>query len=392
MTFDQYSICSFGCLYCFSQYQKGIGKAKKNYRQSQLKAVNVEKVKRIFQEPDSSQFGPFVRERRVMQWGGLADPFDENERLCGVGLELLRFFREIDYPLSFSTKATWWLDDERYRELFAGNKKWHVKVSIITGDERKAKIIERGVPAPRERLAAIRLLTHLECGGATLRLRPFVIGVSSPGHCELIKEAGKNGAVSVSTEFFCLEMRSKSLRAILPTMSREAGYNMLLFYKKQSRGAGYLRLNRNIKKRYIDEMEEAATTNGMKFYVSDADFKERSANGCCCGLNEEWNYSRGQFCQALVLCRRNGRVRWEEIAAELEYAKTFLWKQASGYNCNSSERRAQFDKHTMYDYIRWLWNNPTAGQSPYKMYGGIMKPADKDEEGNLIYEYDESRA
>ena len=27
MTFDTYSNCSFGCIYCFSQYQRGIGGA-----------------------------------------------------------------------------------------------------------------------------------------------------------------------------------------------------------------------------------------------------------------------------------------------------------------------------------------------------------------------------
>ena len=31
MTFDTYSNCSFGCVYCFSQYQRGIGGGKESY-------------------------------------------------------------------------------------------------------------------------------------------------------------------------------------------------------------------------------------------------------------------------------------------------------------------------------------------------------------------------
>lgn len=31
LTFDTYSNCSFGCVYCFSQYQRGIGGAKDDY-------------------------------------------------------------------------------------------------------------------------------------------------------------------------------------------------------------------------------------------------------------------------------------------------------------------------------------------------------------------------
>ena len=28
MTFDTYSNCSYGCLYCFSQFQRGVGASK----------------------------------------------------------------------------------------------------------------------------------------------------------------------------------------------------------------------------------------------------------------------------------------------------------------------------------------------------------------------------
>ena len=42
---------------------------------------------------------------------------------------------------------------------------------------------------------------------------------------------------------------------------------------------------------------------------------------------------------------------------------------------------------SMAGYMRWLWNNPQAGQNPYKMFEGIIIPIGKDEEGNLIYKY-----
>lgn len=42
---------------------------------------------------------------------------------------------------------------------------------------------------------------------------------------------------------------------------------------------------------------------------------------------------------------------------------------------------------SMADYMRWLWNNPTHGQSPYKLFEGILKPDGKDENGDLIYYY-----
>ena len=104
MTFDTYSNCSFGCIYCFSQFQRGIGSAKGKYLRKEVHAVSVDRIKKIFLEPDDSQFGNYIKARKVMQWGGLSDQFDEFERRYGVTLELLKFFREIDYPIEIKTR------------------------------------------------------------------------------------------------------------------------------------------------------------------------------------------------------------------------------------------------------------------------------------------------
>lgn len=48
MTLDTYSNCSFGCVYCFSQYQRGIGNTKDSYFAKDVKCVNVDKIKKIF--------------------------------------------------------------------------------------------------------------------------------------------------------------------------------------------------------------------------------------------------------------------------------------------------------------------------------------------------------
>ena len=393
MTFDQYNNCGFSCVYCFSQYQRALGGAKSGYVGRDIKAVKLEKFKKIFEQPESSQFGEYVKQRKVMQWGGLSDPFCHLERKLGAGLELLRYLRSIDYPVCFSTKGTWWLDDARYAELFKDNPKWNVKFSIITLDAEKAAAIERGVRPPLERIAAMEKLVKLNAGGATLRLRPFIIGVSNPQHQELIKLAGAAGATAITTEFFCLERRSTYFKTKgLPVIKEQCGFDILEFYAKFSSGSGYLRLNRNIKRPFVDEMEAAAKQAGMRFYVSDAHFKERCSNGCCCGLPPTWNYSRGQFAEALVLCKKNGRVTWDEIAEGATFLTGIKWVKAEGFNTNSAEKRARFQRHSLLDYMRWLWNNPNAGQSPYTMFGGIMKPASKDANGNLVYEYDPTRA
>lgn len=57
VTFDTYSNCAFGCVYCFSQYQRGIGGAKEDYLAKHVKAVNPEKIKKLFSgEEKTNQF------------------------------------------------------------------------------------------------------------------------------------------------------------------------------------------------------------------------------------------------------------------------------------------------------------------------------------------------
>lgn len=394
MTFDTYSNCSFGCMYCFSQYQRGIGGAKEAYLKKEVHPVNVKRIKAMFTDPDkhAGQFAEYIKQRRVMQWGGLSDQFDGFERKYGQTLELLKFFKEIDYPLCFSTKSTWWTQDERYMELVRGQKNWNFKFSIITLDENKARIIERGVPTPLQRLDAIERIANADAGGATLRLRPFIIGVSTPSYLDLIREAGNRGASALSTEFFCVEQRSQTLREFMPTLSDLCGFDVMAFYKKYSVAQGYLRLNRKIKAPFIHNMRDLCKEVGMRFYVSDAHFKELCCNGSCCGLPADWNYSKGQFCEALQIAKQKGVVYYSDIRKDIEELHSgYDWGKATGFNANSSEKRAQFYGMSMADYMRWLWNNPQAGQSPYKLFEGVLQPVGKDGEGNIIYKYNTAR-
>ncbi len=388
LTLDTYSNCSFGCVYCFSQYQRGTGSGKEAYLNKNVRCVPIEKTKRILSGQDKkSQFYEYVKDRRPIQYGGLSDQFDGYERKYGKTYELLKYLKEINYPICFSTKSAWVFFNDKYRELFRGADNWNMKFSIITLDEEAARKIEVGVPSPQERLAAMHEYTQLSKGGATLRLRPFIIGVSDKTYLDLIREAAKAGATAVTTEFFCLEMRSVNhAREHYNTISEVCGFDIVDFYRKHSSGSGYLRLNRKIKEPYIQKMQALCKELGLRFYVSDAHFKECSDNCCCCALNPNWNYSRGHFAGALQIAKKTGRVQWKDIEPDM-YFLNFPWKYAIGFNTNTSEAKATFEGMTMRDYLHFLWNNPKRGQSPYKIFAGVLVPDGLDEDRNIIYKY-----
>jgi len=392
MTFDTYSNCSFGCVYCFSQYQRGIGNGKEAYKSKQVKCVNVERIKRMFTLQQHSEFEKYIAARKTMQWGGLSDQFDGYERKYGKTLELLRFFKSINYPICFSTKSDWVFHDDRYMELFEGQENWNMKFSIITLDEKDAAKVEKGVASPKKRLEAMKRYSEVNPkGGATLRLRPFVLGMTDKTYEDLIVAAHDNGASAVTTEFFCLERRAvNTARENYAVLNEVCGADIVDFYARHSEGSGYLRLNRRIKEPYIMKMKDLCEKLGMRFYVSDAHFKECCDGSCCCGLPDSWDYSRGNFSYALQLCKKNGQVKFSDIYGEMGFFTDKL-PSINGITSGSCRASAKFRGKTMPDVLRYYWNNPNAGQSPYRMFGGVMKPSGKDENGDVVYEYDQSR-
>jgi len=398
MTFDTYNKCSFNCLYCFSYNQKGVDTQKgghKNYQQGDLSWVNVEYIKKMFTGLNKSQFDDYIKKKITMQWGGLADQFDMYEKQTGKTLELLKFFDEIDYPLSFSTKSTWFTQDERYMSIIRKHAhNWHFKFSIINLNEQTAKLMEKGVDTPKNRLKAIKVLADAGLH-VTIRLRPFIIGYSNKDdeHLELIKLAKEAGADSISTEFFCLEQRADAfLKDRYKQMSDIIGFDLMQFYKKHSIKRGYLRLNYQIKKKYVKEMKELCDDIGMRFHISDAHHKEKSCNGSCCGLPCSFKYSRGQFTEALIIAKEKGEVRFKDISKNLEHFKDTLWAEATGMNTGSSSKRYKMANIQLIEFMRNKWNNPNDTNSPYKYFNGVVYPIGKDEENNLIYKYDYEKA
>jgi DNA repair photolyase len=391
MTLDTYSNCSFGCVYCFSQYQRGVGAGKEAYLSKKVKSINPDKVKKIF-DGEKSQFQNFVKQKRPIQYGGLSDQFDGYERKYGITYEVLKHLKELNYPICFSTKSTWVFHDQKYIDLFTGQDNWNMKFSIITLDEEDAKKIEVGVDSPKKRLEAMEIYSKLNKGGATLRLRPFILGVSDKTYEELIREAHKHGATALTTEFFCLEMRSvEQAKEHYKVLSDCCGFDIVDFYRKHSNGSGYLRLNRKVKEPYVKRMKELCKELGMRFYVSDAHFKECCDNACCCGLPPEWNYVRGHFGGALQIAKRKGYVTFSEIHKDMKHWEGFDAVDAEGcqFCGGSTASTAKFLGLTMAQYLRYLWNTPKSGKSPYKLFDRVLVPEGKDEHGDLIYRYNE---
>ena len=392
VTFDTYSKCSYNCLYCFSWYQKTLdsvgGKKHKDYQSMPLKIVNMGGIVKLFEGKTSNPFiKSHIARQKVIQFGGLADQFDEHERKHGATLEILKYLRGLKYPLTFSTKAIWWLKDDRYREIFKDMDNWNLKISIINLDEHRASKIEKGAPKPVDRVNAFKNY-DMNKGGATLRLRPFIIGLSDVNdeYLELIKMSASQGISAVSCEFLCLENRAtQQTKTRYFEISKVIGFDLHKYYRANSENTGLLRLNRGVKLPYVKKMKELCDKLNLRLYFSDSHVKDYSCNGCCCGLPDSWNYERSQYTEALMIAKEKGFVKFGDfISEELRYS-TIL--RDVNYHGKGAEERSKYVGMSIYEYFRKYWNDLHSHKGIYKYFYGILSPKGRDEEGNIIFYY-----
>lgn len=403
MTLDTYDNCSFQCVYCFSYFQRAVGSGKEDYLHHKVRTINVERVKQLFRgEIPKSQFNAYINQRFVLQWGGLSDGFDYYERKFRQSLDLLRFFTEIDYPLSISSKGVWSIDDPEYVEAYkaaAGHIHW--KESIITADEQKAHRIERGVATTRQRFDFLYKLGKLGIP-TTFRFRPFILGVSADFPFtnrsaeqieEIFKMAEDAGCYSATTEFLCLESRaSNTAKQRYDILAEVSGIPQFELYRTRSQArAGLLRLNYDDKRPYIDAMLESAHRHNMVMVISDAHHKGRGDNAGCCGLPatgplSKWN--RGQFAEAAQIAKRNGVVHWRDIEPMTRWMHDIPFYRSEGFNHGGTHERVKRIYQNMAEYMHDCWNSTKSMMSPARYFGGELLPATElDSDGDVVYIY-----
>lgn len=394
MTFDTYSNCAHQCVYCFAYFQKAMGTTKDEYLHHRVRSVNVNRIKKMFTEPDkyAGQFAFYIKQRMVLQWGGMSDPLDWYEQNFRKSLELLQFFKEIDYPISISTKGVWSVDDPEYQAVYKDAGNLQMKYSIITANPEYTDALEAGTPTSMERFTALKKLKDMGVAITTLRFRPFVIGASDGTMHKMFELAKWANVDSISTEFLCIERRASSIAMErYKKISEVVGYNVWDYYIENSQQkTGLMRLNYDLKRPYYEEMQRLSAHHNIPFFVSDAHHKERSASAGCCGLPEKGplsNINRGQYAEAILIAKKHGKVFWSDIAPYAEGLKNIPFYRAENFNTSSSAVRAKRRFQNMYDYMHDIWNNPKQGMSPARYFGGVLVPGSTDENGDIVYIY-----
>jgi len=406
MTFDSYSYCSLGCLYCFAYFFKSNNPAIKEVT---LKSTNMDRLISAIQgNPKDARgrlmYKHFYHRKFLLHWGGLADPFCAFENSNGAGYPLLEALGDANYPCLFSFKGAT-IFKEKYLKLFekySEQRNFAFQVSIVTGSDELAKQVEIGVPSPTRRIEALRLLSNM--GYFTiLRLRPFIIGITDEGLDDLLERCLDAGIQGISMEFFAVDGRAnKGMKTRYDWLSKLIGTDNLLRYFKNlspSERGGYMRLNRLVKEPFVKKVYKFCIEHDLVFGCSDPDFKELCTSGSCCAMPDNYppnrlleNWTKNQLTYWIKDCRKKYHktgelceLTFDKVYGEESYlddvALTNDHIRVSGM-CNVERYR-----HTYRSMIKDSWNNLRGGSNPRNYFHGKLMPIGTDDKDNLIFRY-----
>jgi len=375
-----------------------------------LKGVDVDKMERLVtgKMPNDRLWKYFFSKRYIMQWGSMADPFCNFERKNRVGERLIKLFGDLKYPIRFSFKGaeiqTYLPLFEKYKEA----KNFVFQSSIIGLNPEYASRIELGVPSPEFRFKMLGELSKM--GYFTiLRMRPFIIGFTDKDLDAMLDRVLEYGIKGISIEFFALDLKcSREVRRQTDYIGTVLGYNIEDYYKKLSshRRGSYLRLNRDVKERWVRKIYKFCYDNNIVFGCSDPDYKELNMSGSCCALPEEWapnpeicNYVKSQQTDKFRLVRRNywRGLRGEDIQMRFhnvmqgddkysDYLRdTKLFRDHIVYK--TGYLTSEVSQTTPQSCARQFWNNMKSPNCPMNYFDGKVMPVGRDEHGDLIFEY-----
>jgi DNA repair photolyase len=406
LTFDQYNMCSLGCLYCFAYAFKLNNPA--NNGELHLKAINVKKLLRTMngENPTDPFYTHFYAKRFLLHWGGLADPFCNFEKHNKVGLQFMHGLGEMGYPTLFSFKGSS-IHEKHYIHLlerFAAQSNFAFQSSIVTNDDNLAKRVEIGVASTTERLKTLKMLSDMGYW-TILRLRPFIQGVTDIGLDELLDRALEAGINAVSVEWFALDTRAPlQVKERYAWLSQLVGTKDLIKYYTKlspSERGGYKRLNRLVKESHIKCIYQFCAKNGLVCGISDPDFKELNTSGSCCGMPDHFpknreleNWTTSQLTYHLKEARRAYHILGEDVL--LKFSDVYKSDEAylddavlaSGNVAIMGTPNAIRRSTTQRMILQRHWNNLNSPANPRNYFHGKLMPCKElDNDGNLIFKY-----
>lgn len=232
---DPYQNCEFGCVYCDSSFEKTI----------YAKANIVDILKKELTQIDHG---------RIII-GSVNDPYQNVEKTYQLTKDVLETLTQYQLPVHILTKSPLILRDI---DLLS-SLPCMVTVSLSSLDDRVLRVIEPGVPSPKDRLKVVEKLhdNGINTGVAMIPLLPYIV------------ESEIEGIVRAAHEAHAQYLLHKHLEL---KGDQEVLFKNMLVLHYPHLLPKYDELYKddfNPRKRYIQELNKMLTTYCNKYQIPD---------------------------------------------------------------------------------------------------------------------------
>jgi len=397
---DSHSVCSFGCLYCFSNnliqhrenFSKEVGQTSLamidrilggggGKRGEQIRyALNYHKKKNGYPTP--------------IQLGAITDPLDNIERNQGWFLKFAEIVKKYDQPVRISTKGNLFLLDEYIDAVKDKPHLFRVHFSIITCDDAILAKIDKRAPSATERIECMRRLE--EVGVETcLRFRPILPGISdsTKNHPnawkELIDMAHKAGCRNISYEVgFVPGRQTKDLKKKWKEIEQISGIPLNGIYKRFGKIQACMRPHHSWTEQIMFAIYDYCKELGWNIGVSDPCWKQLNDYGCCCAISPEHkvfgNWQREQGTEALLKAKNGKIITSKDVIPDWAY-KTLahdLINPGVGPKASFERRLVKWS-----DVLFQTWTELGKERSPLQYFQGAILPIGKLSDGDIQFKY-----
>ena len=397
---DSHTVCSFGCLYCFSdnlvQHRES---ARRNAGQTSLK-----KIERIFSGAEGKTNALYRKGLKYgkkkngypcpVQLGAITDPLDNIERNQGWFLKFVELCKKYNQPVRISTKGNLFLTDEYINALKDKPHLFRVHYSIISPDEELLPQIDLRAPPPSERIECMRRLEAI--GVETcLRFRPILPGISDStknhpeAYKDLIDMAADAGCKNISYEVgFVPGMMTKDLRKRWKQIEKITGKPLMQIYKQFGKSQACTRSHHSWTEQIMHSIRDHAKKRGMRVGVSDPLWKQLTDSGCCCAIAEDnpvfGNWQRKNATEALYQAKKTGK-----LICSKDIIPDWAYNADEGLLVNPGVGPTVRYKRK---YKKWAdtlfetWTQLKKERSPLNYFQGALLPVKK-QDGDIYFKY-----
>ena len=253
-----YTGCGHGCLYCYaSSYIRNFShpREKKDF------------LVRLRQEIKKVPSGSTIT------IANSSDPYLTLEKQLGLTRQALKVLSNYDLKINIVTKSSLVLKDI---DILKDLKKVLVSISITTLDKKLSSKLEPYAPSPKERLKAIEELSKFL--PTLVRFDPLIYPLNTSKIKEIIKKIKLTGAKQIITSTY--KVRPDNYKRMVLVFSEYEKIWNKLYLREGERTKGYIYLAKELRKKLIQKVHQAALKEGLEFSSCREGFESLNTRPC----------------------------------------------------------------------------------------------------------------